>query len=267
MSRLSSDVTNDHHEEPSMNQPTTLRPLLITLIGSIITLSAISSSFAEETKPAPTSTETPPLVQPSEIKKEGDTVRLPGLTVHAVAEPYVEATGKLALTEGILEFVAVETTGRTYESLVGLECKPSALQFALLLIGCEPSPNPKEHDPKGKMGDRLDIELEWNVNDKVTRMPIDQLMINRSTGKPPTDLAWYFTGSNFIKTMDGKRVFYADMDQSFIALIWMPGVLINLGNDLGNPYEGANSGLEVHTKRVPPVGTPVKMIFRKHKAK
>ncbi len=63
---------------------------------------------------------------------------LPGLVIHSGETKFIEAAGKVSLTDGVLEFIAVESSGRDYESLFTLECRPAALKFALLLIGCEP---------------------------------------------------------------------------------------------------------------------------------
>lgn len=246
------------------------RRLLACVIGLASCLALFTTARADTNTTASATgnakTQPPPLVDPATIQKDGDTVKLPGLVVHAAKQPYIEVTGKVVLEEGILEFIAVEKEGRTYESLLALDCKPSALQFALLLIGCEPSPEPRTVQPGGKIGDRLAIDIEWTVDGKPKRMPVEELLVDRKTSKPPVDLAWYFTGSYFT-TFGNETRFYADIDQSFIATVWMPGVLINLGNNFGNPYQSEAAGFEINAKRVPPKDTPIKLIFRKHPGK
>jgi hypothetical protein len=244
--------------------------LIASLIGLVFSFAVLPSAHAQTnttTTGKATPQTPPPLVEPAAIQKDGDTVKLPGLVIHATQQPYIEATGKVVLDEGILEFIAVEKEGRTYESLLALDCKPSALQFALLLIGCEPSPEPRTVQPGGKIGDRLAIDIEWLVDGKPKRVPVEELLVDRKTTKPPTDLAWYFTGSFFTTTFANENKFYADIDQSLIATVWMTGVLINLGNNFGNPYQGEAEGFEVNAKRVPPKDTPIKLIFRKHPGK
>ena len=174
-------------------------------------------------------------------------VSLPGLTIYGGEKKSVAATGQVATTDGILEFIAVEKPGRDYESLFTLDCRPSALKFALLLIGCE------TNTP-------VSIEAEWR--DK--RVPVEQLLIDRRTKKSPASLPWVFTGSYFTKSvLDGKEVFMADEEQAFIALWWQPSVLISLKQEFGNPYRGEQQGFEANTKALPPKGTPVKLIFRR----
>lgn len=195
---------------------------------------------------------------------DGEKVDLPGIKVRGEAEKYIEAEGAAALTNGILEFVACEPGTRDYESLLTLKCKPSALQFALLLIGCNPGPNPEEAKEGQKAGDRLDLEVEWTANGKTQRLPVERFLINRKTGQVPKDLPWYYTGSKFVKGIEGKEVFLADSEQAHISLWWYPGLLINVGGKFGNPYNGPEEGFEVNPRVVLPAGTPIKLILRKH---
>ena len=191
----------------------------------------------------------------SELARSGSIVNLPGLTIHGGENKFIEATGKVALTDGILEFIAVAPEGRDYESLLTLDCKPSELKFALLLIGCEADE---------KRGSKLALEVEWQHDGKPKRVPIEQLLLDRRTKKSPAGLPWRFTGSHFAKDpISGREVFQADQEAAFIALWWQPAILINLGGDYGNPYRGDGQGFEVLKTAVPPKGTPVKLILRK----
>lgn len=190
-------------------------------------------------------------------------VHLPGLEIRGGEKKYVEATGKVSLTSGILEFIAVEQGGRDYESLFTLECKPSALNFALLLIGCETGAVPREVKSGGKVGGRLRLEVEWQADGKSKRVPLEKLLINRKTKKSPAELPWVFTGSKFVKDIEGREVFLADSEQAFISLWWSPAVLINVAGEFGNPYRADDQGFEANTSAIPAKDTPVKLIFRK----
>ena len=102
--------------------------------------------------------------------------------------------------------------------------------------------------------------MQWR--DK--RTPVEQLLIDRHTKKPPAKLPWVFTGSYFTQSvLDGREVFMADEELAHIALWWQPSVLINLTKDFGNPYRGEDQGFEANTKALPPKDTLVKLIFRK----
>jgi hypothetical protein len=198
---------------------------------------------------------TPSLSKTSELARAGSVINLPGLRIHGGNDKFIEADGKVALTDGILEFIAVQSEGRAYESLLTLDCKPSELKFALLLIGCEADE---------KQGSQLALEIEWQQDGKPKRVPVEELLIDRHTKKPATKLAWRFTGSTFVKDLlSGREVFQADQEAAFIALWWEPAVLINIVGDHGNPYRADDQGFEVLKTAVPPTGTPVKLILRR----
>ena len=183
----------------------------------------------------------------------GEVAQLPGLRIQA-EEKNVEATGRVALTNGILEFVAVEAGGRDYESLLTLTCRPSALKFALLLLGL--------HEGETN-GAPLRLDVEWTVAGKPHRVPVETLLLDRTTGKSPAVLPFIFSGSSFGFDLTGSnQIFYADVEQAHVALWWQPAVLINVRDDRGNPYRGDDQGFEVNSRLVPKAGTPVKLIFR-----
>lgn len=183
-----------------------------------------------------------------------DDVRLTGLQIKAGNEKSVAADGKISLTNGILEFLAVEVGGRDYESLVALDCKPSALKFALLLIGCQDGET---------NGTPLRIDLEWQADGKTKRTPVEALMIDRQSGKAPEALPFFFSGSFFGPDLfTTNQIFHADVEQAHVALWWQPSVLVNIRDDHGNPYKGDDQGFMVDSQAVPKLGTPVKLIFR-----
>jgi hypothetical protein len=185
-----------------------------------------------------------------------ETVNLPGITIKGGKQKSIEATGTVCLTNGILEFVAVERGGRDYESIFALDCKPSALKFALILIGCEPGET---------NGTRLLMDIEWKQNNKTHRQPVEKFLIGRSETNTvvATNLTWMFTGSHFATNpITGKQVFQADEEQAFIALWMQHAVLINLSTQHGNPYQGADQGFEVNSATIPPLDTPVKLVIR-----
>jgi hypothetical protein len=184
------------------------------------------------------------------LAAEPQTVTLPGLVVTADKNgKRIEAAGKVANTNGILEFVAVEPEGREYESLLTLTTKPSVLQSALLLLGCETG-----------LTTRVKLELVWGTNRHAT---VESWLVDRKTKKPPAALQWAFTGSRFVKhPVTGKQVFQADEERAHIALWFQSSIPINLIGEFGNPYKYEAQGFEVNTTNVPPVGTPVTLILR-----
>jgi len=186
------------------------------------------------------------LVNTADVQRVGTTVRLPGLVIHDVASPYLEAAGKVSRTNDLLEFIAVEPLGRDYESLLTLDCKPSAFRYAIELIG-------------GDTGKVVNVEIEY----KNKRVPVERWLIDRKTKKPPTSLRWVFSGSCFGRNpVTDQPVFLADAEQAHIALWWQSSIVVNLADDRGNPYKSDDQGFDVNPAVVPPVGAPVKLIIR-----
>jgi hypothetical protein len=213
-----------------------------------------------------------PKEEPIQIDEKTGDARMPGIRVHGKAQ-VVEVDGQICLNEGILEFFAC-TAGpdsREYESVVSLNCKPSHFKAALLLIECEEgnlSPEalnikPDPGEKPRKLGTRVKISVEWKDGDKTVRVPADELMTSRRTGKPVKDLPWRFTGSAFARTHEGKVVFAGDIEGIFIAMLYAAAASVNLDVDAGNPYQGDADGFEINKKLIPKVGTPIKLFIEK----
>ncbi len=182
----------------------------------------------------------------------GSVVNLPGLTIRGGTNQCVEATGKVCLTDGILDFAAVEVGGREYESVFALDAKPSALQFALLLVGCETNRS------------ELAIEVTWQDAGKARRAPLGELLVDRRTKKPVGNAVWFFAGSGFVMDpVAEKEVFAADAEMAHIAVVKTSLIPVTLRGEFGNPYQGSDQGFEVNAARIPPKGTPVTLVFRR----
>lgn len=182
----------------------------------------------------------------------GSVVNLPGLVIRGGETKSVEATGKVCVTEGILDFAAVEAGGREYESVFALDAKPSALQFALLLIGAETNRS------------ELVIEVAWQDAGKTKRVALGELLIDRRTKKPASDAVWFFAGSGFvIDPVAEKEVFAADAEMAHIAVVKTSLIPVTLRGEFGNPYQGKDQGFEANAALLPPKGTPVTLVFRK----
>jgi hypothetical protein len=226
-------------------------------------LRLLATLLAAASLAVPARADRPSLVDTAALARADGVVRLPGLVIHGGTNQFIEAEGTLCLTNGILEFIAVEPKGREYESLLALRGQPSGLQFALLLIGCTAGPLPPPGQPGEPKGDRLQIDVAWQEGGQARQVPVRQWILDRRTGQPPTDLQWVFTGSTFIKGIDDKEVFLADAEQAFISLWQNRALVINPARDYGNPYQGNDQGFAINREALPPLGTAVRLIIRK----
>jgi hypothetical protein len=193
---------------------------------------------------------------------EDNVVRLPGITVFTGQDPRLEMAGKVATTNGILEFIVVEGESRDYESVFSTAAKPSVFQAALFGLGCETG-KVQRSTATAKAGTSLTIEVEWKRDSQPVRVPVEKTLIDRKTKQPPANLPFFFNGSFFtLHPITSNRVFQADAEQAHIALWWQPAIPVNIGGDFGNPYKGEAHGFEVNSAVVPPKGTPVTIILR-----
>lgn len=146
---------------------------------------------------------------------------------------------KLAIEQGILEYLLVEERGKTYESILKVvENKPSDLQFALLLLGFEPLSYKEYQDLRDNpqapeiLKDKNCL-LEINVWHNGESVPFSTLLSSREE-QPEADFLWVFTGSFF----SANNKYVADLSGSCISIWPDLEAVVNLLSSAGNPYRG-----------------------------
>jgi len=213
----------------------------------------------------PVIAETEPALTP-EVVKFGNVITYP-------RDSRIEVEAVFCLEEGILEYLAVAKSGKTYESVLELNCEPSKLHAALLALGCEPGDVPEEAKGDfvgaaygtGRQNSRsyLDIFVEWTEGNETVRVRAEELLRSIAEDKPPGPIHWVFTGSYFAKDREGRDWYSADLGRSIIAVWYDPSAVINLPLVTGNPYRGA-SGFAVNTT-ILPTAPKAKLIIEPHR--
>ncbi len=225
-------------------------------------------------------------------------IELPGIVVD-LRSGEVRIDGEVCIEQGILEYIAVGDGGKAYESLFALACRASHLHAAMLIAGYQAgavspelrgdfapnapattnpaahirpegaprvtAPPPGQPDTAAREPTRAVVDVEVRQADGTwQRRPIESFLIDRRTNQPPARLEWAFTGSFFHRDPDTQREYFvADAEKSLVALWYDPTCLLNLTQDVGNPYRGDASGLQVDKDRLPPKGTPIRLILRR----
>jgi len=166
-------------------------------------------------------------------------LRLQQMTIDKTARE-IRLHTRIAIREGILEYLLVGADGKTYESVFQVaENKPSDLAFALLLIGVEPLSFERFTELRGRE-DGEAMLLAHHRKSLVTieffagsrRLAIGRFIRCRESDPPP--LHWVFTGGGFLP--DNR--YAADQELSFIAIWTDPAAPVNLFSSLNNPYRG-----------------------------
>ena len=176
----------------------------------------------------------------------------------------VEVPAQVNMTQGILEYFGVAIDGKLHESVVRILATPSHIHLGLILAGYQPSEYGAYDAAKDKRslkrrGDLLRIYLRWRPTelDHDQWLPASAWLFHRKKGGAPPPIPYIFEGS--IVTEEG---YMADRDKSVIGLIEDPTVILAATESQGNPYRGAQEGLEVYSSVIPPKGTPVTLVIQ-----
>jgi hypothetical protein len=195
----------------------------------------------------------------------------PGFTVDRekkeILIPCRMAPRKLASLPEIypIEVVATYPTPRgqkAHETVVNFDVKPSDVHKALESLGLKAG-KPARGEDGVATGAELDILLE--VTDKAgtkRRVSVENVLVDRKTGKPFPPLKWHFTGSSK-KQVDPSKPdlsYSADMAGTLIGIYPVTDELV-VQTNLTMHEEGAIK-IEIGPGLLPPEGTPVLLVIR-----
>jgi hypothetical protein len=139
--------------------------------------------------------------------------------------------------------------------------KPSSVHKALEQLGLKPGKPAVGENGRGD-GPEVRVLLEFTGPDgKVKRLPIEQTMVFRDSGKPVPALKWYFTGS-VLKQPDpekDEKVYGGDLTGTLMTLLPVTDETV-LQSSLTAADE-TQFKLETDKKVLPKEGTPAKLIL------
>jgi hypothetical protein len=177
------------------------------------------------------------------------------------------------MTNGLLEYVLVHVRGKDHESLLTTEVPPYHLQVAMLLLGARGA-DPKlltNAPPSGPIrssdqtpaqppvaGDPVEVEVEWRDAKGLQRQSVSGWLRNRTSGGPMSSGRWTFSGS-----MVWEGAFIAQIEGSIIAVITDISAMFNNPR----PDRDIDSLWEANSAVLPPEGTAVTVIIRRHRVR
>jgi hypothetical protein len=175
---------------------------------------------------------------------------------------------RLAIKHGILEFLLVDNSGKTYESALKIDsCKPSDLHTAILLLGIEPVQWSAFIDAINNKTTAQEFitafpycALTIEINHQGTSTGINQLIKSRE--KDEIENVWVFTGSFFT----GDQHYAADLKHSYISVWPDESAVINIYSTHGNPYQG-RFGFRMHGQHPWQVDEALKIVIRPYEQK
>jgi hypothetical protein len=162
--------------------------------------------------------------------------------------------GIVNMSEGLVEYALVHTSGKVHESVLRTDVDPLQIHLARLLLGAEEqaASTTNSATPRELRGPPIAIWVRWQIGDLEQRVRLEELVFNGLTKTRMTRGSWIYGGSRVI---DGTLL--AQRDGSIISVIADPDALVN------NPRPGRHDDeiWTAHSALVPPVGTPVEITF------
>lgn len=124
----------------------------------------------------------------------------------------------IATPSRTLEVVAAIAGGPLHESLVEVDCRPSALWTALRLLDCETG-HGIDASNRDLSGAELHVYVSWEGLEKPVRL--EDMLWNARRSRPMTDARWLFTGSQWDTAFrSGEEYYVADEARVLIALTY-----------------------------------------------
>ncbi len=225
----------------------------------------VYASIVLAQEPPPDAVPSAEPVQPSVKKLDETRYQIGGVSFDEKSRE-IRFPTKVNMTEGLLEYLIVHLNGKVHEALLITEISPTDLNLAFTLLRYPPSrelyPLPEEDGSASskfpevpadvKARSRVAVDVEWTVDGKLRRVPINEWIQHavKSTSMPAGP--WVYGGSEFF---EGK--FIPETSGDIAAIFLAMSALINYPGD-------DNHSDEVWTpfpKRVPPVETNVTVII------
>ena len=162
-----------------------------------------------------------------------------------------------------LEMFACPKGTKEYESVVAVDAKAQLVHAALLAIGAEPG-SPMQFDPEyvPAHGPVIDIVVEWFEGDEKKSSRAQEWVRNVLTGEP-LNHDWVFGGSGFWENPETGDRFYRAEGGELICVSNFSTATMDL--PVASTQENANLVFETFTEKIPPLGTPVRLVLTPRK--
>jgi hypothetical protein len=169
--------------------------------------------------------------------------------------------GRVSLRSGALEMFACPRGTKEHESVVAVNSKAINVHAGLLAIGAKAG-HPVKFDPdySPATGTVIHVEVQWKDEEGEIRKVRAQEWIKNTKTQKQAESEWVFAGSGIWKDpVSGEQYYHGD-GGDFICVSNFPTATL----DLTIPSSQANDALlfEAFTGRIPPAGTPVRIVLR-----
>jgi len=227
---------------------------ILAVVLSTLCLAAAAQQPAPDQTPEHETAKLPPPTGAQRLSPEYDAWIDPKQGV-------VIVDGQVALRKGMLEMFACLRNTKEHESVVSANTKAYLVHAALLRLGAEPG-TPVQFQPvyKPPSGTEINVEVQWRDADgKQHSARAEDWVRDARTGKAMTQ-PWVFAGSYFWKDEETGKEYYQAEGGDFICVSNFSTALLDI------PIESSQSDAELmfeaFTERIPPRGTPVRLVLK-----
>lgn len=173
----------------------------------------------------------------------------------------------VCLREGHLEGLLCRNRLKAHEYVLSAELDAIKLHAALIAAGAQPG-SPVKFEPKYSpaSGSIIKITLQYEKDGKLVRMPGQQWIRSGKNGEKVPDLDWVFAGSMFIEPEEkGQPRIYLANQGDLICVCNMEDAMLDL--PIRSPTNPDDRIFTAYSERIPPLDTPVEVIFEPMPAK
>ncbi|MDZ4754824.1 MAG: YdjY domain-containing protein [Phycisphaerae bacterium] len=249
-----------------MKRQNQLRGISAGWMASVAVFAAMAAGCAS--RPAPESV-APPVQAVSQ-----PVIHLPGGIEVDRTNGEVRVPAATGITVGWLEQVACVAGTRDHESLVTVECKPSDVHAALLLLGLEPgAPGRWRYDQESVQvvpprGPAIEVRIRYllrSVEGAAIAHEVHVLEWIRGIDGRSFPASWVFAGSAIApnpKSLGPGEHYVADYSGSLVGLVTFGDEVIAATAVIPDLIEFETANWEAFSERMPPEGTPATLVLR-----
>lgn len=176
-------------------------------------------------------------------------------------EKVVVVEGQIALREGMLEMFACTRNTKEHESIVSVNTKAYLVHAGLVALGAEPG-HPVRFQPEymPPMGTEIEVLVRYrDERGKIQTVRAQDWIKDNHTGKPMA-YPFVFAGSSFYTDPDTNKKYYQAEHGDFVCVANFGTAMLDI------PAKSSKSNEELEfeamTKKIPPVGAPVQLVFK-----
>jgi hypothetical protein len=169
--------------------------------------------------------------------------------------------GRIALRRGMLEMFSCTRNTKEHESIVAADAQAFLVHAGLLRVGAEVG-HPVQFVPEFKppAGTEIEIEVLWHDAEGKEHSARAQDWILDMKTKQAMTYPWVFAGSRFWTDPDNGKQYYQAEGGDFICVSNFGTAMLDI------PVKSSQSNdeleFEAFTDRIPPLGTPVRMLLK-----